>query len=559
MESPKFTQLPLAERTQLVRTLGEGLQSTCTWTASITAFVQQSRMLKEATSCNEQSPIFSATPDQLETLFSAGMTPAGLQLAYLYRSGELGSVDNARAAATLERVIDDCVRREAEIRAHQGPDYLGNATTRCHAETRFAKIMLASLYEQGGGVASDAQRATALYRQGGGTRQEAFGCATCGITNPVAAGGVLRAHVAGTGAAITPEQLAATAWYAARSQDPTAMRSLAYLYLQGKGVGRDEAQAARWLQDAALQGDAEAQLALAMAYERGVGVARDRALAARWGAVAAERGFTSRHVSSGSIAALLGKAMPGGTRVDLTARMTAIQTVADRAFGQGNFGTTLEPQLDRIAEFHRLSGDADAMVATRLKVLAVADAALVEKHGTMDNYFALLKSSCHWGRASLEAYREERPEAALYFAKVSVNKLQQARGYIDQLDKNLRECFLKVHQDRYRWLADLFMEMGRYPEAEQVLGMLKDFEFREFTRASGGTQSGSRLEFSKAEAPTEYRRSALSEEIAKASQIAALIGAKTLGQRTEAETATLVAAKPLWPRPTLRISRISKR
>lgn len=539
VSSPQFAALSVQDKASVASALADGLQSACAWRASVSAFVQQAHLLKEATACNDQSPIFSATPEQLETLFGAGISPAGLQLAYLRRSGETGSVDNPGAAAMLQRVIDDCLTRRAARQTDEWDEYSSSSSTdvkrACDGQTRFAKIMLASLYEKGEGVPRDLNRALELYREGAmaGRSSSGTGCFDCRPSDPVAAGGLLRAYMAGV-LDLRPEDARTIASYAERTKDPTILRTLGMMYLRGAAVARDPAQAARWIQAGALSSDGEAQLNLAMLYEKGIGVKRDPATAARWFAAAAASGFDKDTQAYRTMSEALAEYPVEGSQADLGAMIAAVKDEADQAFERGNFTTALQTNLDRLAEHSRLMGDSDEMVATRLKALSVGDAMLIETHGSMDNYFALLNSSCHWGRASLEAYNAGRPEAALYFAKASVNKLQDARRFINQLDKNLRECFLQVHQDRYRWLADLLMEMGRYPEAEQVLGMLKDFEFKEFANE---TRSGAQDTLGRTRAESEIfdRYASMSEDLIKANRTALQLGSKPRSQLTPEE------------------------
>jgi len=558
VSTPEFAALPAAERIDLVSTIASGLQSTCAWRASVSAFVQQARMLKEATECNEQSAIFRATPTQLETLFNAGMPRAGVQLAYLHRAGELGEVDNAEAAKWLQDSIDRCQSLQAErARAEAGLDEYGDSemewfARRCADDTKVAKLMLAVLYERGEGVPQDLKRAFDLYREGAlgsssqpGFRADCSGCALFGTSevDPVAAAGAVRIFAGGGAGWLSEDEIVRLLSTASRYEEPTAQRMLGVLYLQGKSVVRDEAEGARWLLKAALGGDAEAQFDLAMLYDNGVGVARDPARARHWYEAAAAGGVTAASPEFSAARKLVADKRRNASIADLDAQMAALEAIADKAVDEGDFDGRLKLDLDDVAQYHRLVGNADAMLSTRLKALAVDDALLVEKHGTMENYFALLSSSCHWGRASLEAYRAERPEAALYFAKMSVNKLQEARGFIDQLDRNLRECFLEVHQDRYRWLADLLMEMGRYPEAEQVLGMLKDFELQEFTRSANAGTSGQGLELNASEKEAYASYAGLSDELARASRFAAKLTGQAAGARSADDEAAYKQAQ----------------
>jgi CHAT domain-containing protein len=180
---------------------------------------------------------------------------------------------------------------------------------------------------------------------------------------------------------------------------------------------------------------------------------------------------------------------PEGSPVRLAAVRTAtleetvqaLETQIEAALALGDTRNAPNAALARMEQAYALAGDADAQVRTRIRRVLLKDALLHDQYGSLNNYFALLSSSCHWGQASRAAYSAGRPEAALFLAKVSVNRLQTARTYLKDLDGDIRECFLQVHQDRYRWLADLFIEQGHFVEAEQVIGMLKDFELANYT------------------------------------------------------------------------------
>ena len=130
-------------------------------------------------------------------------------------------------------------------------------------------------------------------------------------------------------------------------------------------------------------------------------------------------------------------------------------------------------KLERVQTYH---GDAEGAIATRLRTVLAQDRMLARDRGSFGNYFAAVQSSCHWGLASKLAHGFGRKQAALLLAKIAVNRLQQARAYLADFDADVRECFVDLHKDRYRWLADLLIEADRLAEAETVLGLLKDFE-----------------------------------------------------------------------------------
>jgi CHAT domain-containing protein/Tfp pilus assembly protein PilF len=74
------------------------------------------------------------------------------------------------------------------------------------------------------------------------------------------------------------------------------------------------------------------------------------------------------------------------------------------------------------------------------------------------------------------------PALAIYYGKQAVNLLQQVRGDIRAMDKELQNSFLNSKADYYHDLADLLIEQGRLPEAQQVLDLLKQEEYKEYVR-----------------------------------------------------------------------------
>lgn len=84
-----------------------------------------------------------------------------------------------------------------------------------------------------------------------------------------------------------------------------------------------------------------------------------------------------------------------------------------------------------------------------------------------------------------------KPRLAIFYGKQAVNRFQEIRQNIRLLDKDLQKRFLSSRQDVYRELAELLITKGRLPEAQQVLDMLKEDEYFEFTRRD--IQEGSAL------------------------------------------------------------------
>ncbi|CAN5220512.1 hypothetical protein BH18ACI2_BH18ACI2_03570 [soil metagenome] len=75
-----------------------------------------------------------------------------------------------------------------------------------------------------------------------------------------------------------------------------------------------------------------------------------------------------------------------------------------------------------------------------------------------------------------------KPRLAIFYGKQAVNTIQRIRANIKGFDRETQKGFLKSKEDIYRSLADLLISQGRLPEAQQVLGLLKEEEYFEFVR-----------------------------------------------------------------------------
>ncbi|MEO0431315.1 MAG: tetratricopeptide repeat protein [Cyanobacteria bacterium J06656_5] len=79
---------------------------------------------------------------------------------------------------------------------------------------------------------------------------------------------------------------------------------------------------------------------------------------------------------------------------------------------------------------------------------------------------------------------QAEPELAIIFFKASVNTYEGIRQDNQAFEQTLQESYTDIVEATYRSLANLLLEQGRIPEAQQVLDLLKIEELREFTRAS---------------------------------------------------------------------------
>lgn len=80
---------------------------------------------------------------------------------------------------------------------------------------------------------------------------------------------------------------------------------------------------------------------------------------------------------------------------------------------------------------------------------------------------------------------------AIFYGKQSINVFQQLRASIQKLGKEAQRSFVKSVETAYRGLAGFLIEEGRVLEAQEVLALLKEEEFYQFTQRSPDSASGS--------------------------------------------------------------------
>jgi len=101
-----------------------------------------------------------------------------------------------------------------------------------------------------------------------------------------------------------------------------------------------------------------------------------------------------------------------------------------------------------------------------------------------------------------------QPALAIFYGKQAVNCVQQIRNNMQGLGEELQKTFLVAKGDYFHHLADLLIEQGRLPEAQQVLDLLKQQEYREYVRGdSEDTLSPLSLTPAEQQAESDYQQS----------------------------------------------------
>jgi len=188
----------------------------------------------------------------------------------------------------------------------------------------------------------------------------------------------------------------------------------------------------------------------------------------------------------------------------------------------------------QVLPLSRAVGDRAGEAATLNNIGAVYSA-LGEKQKALEYYTQALPLATAVNDPILESgisynlmvsQRTPQPALAIFYGKQAVNLLQQVRGNIQGLDKELQKSFLASKNDYYRGLADLLIDQGRLPEAQQALDLLKQQEYSDYVRGGAGdTLSPLTLTPAEERAEADYQKStaqlvSLGEQWARLKKIA---------------------------------------
>jgi CHAT domain-containing protein/Flp pilus assembly protein TadD len=162
----------------------------------------------------------------------------------------------------------------------------------------------------------------------------------------------------------------------------------------------------------------------------------------------------------------------------------------------GNIYSTLG-QYDRAIDFYLqaliiIRGHSTAgCEGCTLGNLGIVYAALGNYEQAIDLYEQALTSAQASSNAARERlwlsklghafYPLDQPELATVFLKAFVELNEATRSDIRELDTTLQQSFISTIADDYRFLANILLQQGRIPEAQQVLDLLQLEELREFT------------------------------------------------------------------------------
>jgi CHAT domain-containing protein len=139
-------------------------------------------------------------------------------------------------------------------------------------------------------------------------------------------------------------------------------------------------------------------------------------------------------------------------------------------------------RLNNLAGLYVFMGQYAEALPLYARALSIADrAGKPELSWSIQGNLMTIHGTQHEGAEAAILYQ---PPLAIWYGKQAVNTLQSVRGNMQGLDKDLQKGFLEKNQKTYQTLANLLIEAGRIPEAEQILAMLKERELGELVRAS---------------------------------------------------------------------------
>lgn len=134
--------------------------------------------------------------------------------------------------------------------------------------------------------------------------------------------------------------------------------------------------------------------------------------------------------------------------------------------------------LNAIGKVHDNLGDKQVSLDYYAQSLALFRA----EQNPMGEGMVLVDLMEHWKRL-------QNPSLAVLFGKQAIDRFQQIRKNIRGLEREDQRSFLRSAENYYRELADLLISVGRLPEAQQVLDLLKIEEYSDFAQYRGNSGS----------------------------------------------------------------------
>lgn len=124
----------------------------------------------------------------------------------------------------------------------------------------------------------------------------------------------------------------------------------------------------------------------------------------------------------------------------------------------------------------------------------------------------LLLSQAQFSMAQL-LKAENQTGLAILYGKMSINTIQNMRLTVQSLDEASQKSFLQKNSSTYQMVADWLIDAGRLPEAQSVLGILKEQEYKDFLQRGATTNTSDPVPTNTQESPWATRFQQISERV----------------------------------------------
>ncbi len=169
-----------------------------------------------------------------------------------------------------------------------------------------------------------------------------------------------------------------------------------------------------------------------------------------------------------------------------------LHNLATAANRLGRYKTAQKTLGEVLTRYSEIYGPGHRRVASAYRELAVSQVGLGDDAGadaSLMEAMTILSLSDAWEvrwRVMFELaqfeWRQNRPRSAALFGKLALDVLQQLRSTQGSLGTRLQRSFARQRADSYRVVARWLTRTNRLLEAQNILGMLREEEFFDFTR-----------------------------------------------------------------------------
>jgi len=239
---------------------------------------------------------------------------------------------------------------------------------------------------------------------------------------------------------------------------------------------------------------------------------------------------------------------------DRAGEARALNNIALIYKSEGKYEKALE-FFSKSLEIKKYIGDRSGQSATYYNIgwtysgIGQLDQALEYLEQALQIQIILDEPSLLWhiyGKLTDTNKKLHRPGLAIFFGKLAVNSIQSLRAANKNLEKYLQKSYLDDKRIVYEQLANLLIDKGRLPEAQQVLVMLKEEEFYDFIRRDNENDDiTTAADYSPTEAEWQQVYQKNADQLVILGEELHALKSKKRTARTDAENARLLALDKL--------------